>query len=238
MTIQNRKSKIENRMGLYSKHIFPRFLDWSLGNATLAKHRLAALAPLRGHVLEIGFGTGLNLPFFPREVTRLTAIDSKQMLPKKVAKRIAEARMPVECLQLDAGVRLPLDSLAFDGVVTTFTLCSIAHVHSALHETRRVLKPEGQYVFLEHGRSDDPRIARRQDFFNPVQKVIGCGCNLNRKIDDLIRESGFEIVKLERYLMADVPRILGETYQGIARRSADCNLKIEERPWPRMFSKA
>jgi ubiquinone/menaquinone biosynthesis C-methylase UbiE len=208
-------------MGFYSKHIFPRFLDWSLGNATLAEQRLAALASLRGHVLEIGFGTGLNLPFFPRQVTSLTAIDSKQMLPEKVAKRIARARMPVECLQLDASGRLPLDNQVFDGVLTTFTLCSIADVRSALKETRRVLKPEGLYVFLEHGRSDNKRVARCQDFFNPVQKVIGCGCNLNRKIDDLIRESGFEIVKLERWRMPDVPRILGETYRGIARRSAE-----------------
>jgi ubiquinone/menaquinone biosynthesis C-methylase UbiE len=206
-------------MGFYSRHIFPRLLDWSLGNPALAEHRLAALATLRGNVLEIGFGTGLNLPFFPQRVSRLTAIDSKQMLPRKVAKRIAEARMPVERFQLDASGRLPLDNQAFDGVVTTFTLCSIADVQSALDETRRVLKPEGQFVFLEHGRSDDPRVSRLQDFFNPIQKVIGCGCNLNRPIDRLIRDSGFEIVKLERYLMPDVPRILGETYRGIARRS-------------------
>ena len=205
-------------MGFYSRHIFPRLLDWSLGNAALAEHRLAALAPLRSRVLEIGFGTGLNLPFFPQQVSRLTAIDSEEMLPKKVAKRIAEARMPVECLQLDASGRLPLDNQAFDGVVTTFTLCSIADVHSALDEIRRVLRSEGQYVFLEHGRSDDSRVARRQDFFNPIQKVIGCGCNLNRQIDHLIRESRFEIVKLERYLMPDVPRIFGETYRGLARR--------------------
>lgn len=206
-------------MGFYSRHIFPRLLDWSLGNAALAEHRLAALAPLRGNVLEIGFGTGLNLPFFPQRVSSLTAIDSKQMLPRQVARRIAEARMPVERFQLDASGRLPLDNQAFDGVVTTFTLCSIADVQSALDETRRVLKPEGQFVFLEHGRSDDPRVARLQDFLNPIQKVIGCGCNLNRPIDRLIRDSGFEIVKLERYLMPDVPRILGETYRGIARRS-------------------
>ena len=206
-------------MGFYSRHIFPRLLDWSLGNAALAEHRLAALAPLRGNVLEIGFGTGLNLPFFPQRVSRLTAIDSKQMLRRKVAKRIAEARMPVERFELDASGRLPLDNQAFDGVVTTFTLCSIADVQSALDETRRVLKPEGQFVFLEHGRSYDPRVARLQDLFNPIQKVIGCGCNLNRPIDRLIRDSGFEIVKLERYLMPDVPRILGETYRGIARRS-------------------
>src|SRR5438309_6662013 len=206
-------------MGFYSRHIFPRLLDWSLGNAALAEHRLPALDPLRWHVLEIGFGTGLNLPFFPQRVSRLTAIDSKQMLRRKVAKRIAEARMPVERFELDASGRLPLDNQAFDGVVTTFTLCSIADVQSALDETRRVLKPEGQFVFLEHGRSYDPRVARLQDLFNPIQKVIGCGCNLNRPIDRLIRDSGFEIVKLERYLMPDVPRILGETYRGIARRS-------------------
>lgn len=204
-------------MGIYSKFIFPRILDWSLRDAMMQPQRQKTLSPLRGHVLEIGFGTGLNLPYYPTTVTRLTAIDSQHMLPKRLAKRIAEARMPVERLQLDAGKRLPFEDQTFDGLVTTFTLCSIDDVNSALAEIRRVLKPTGEFVFLEHGRSDDPRVSKWQDFLNPVERVIGCGCNLNRSIDTLIRASGFEIVKLDRYLMPDVPRIFGETYRGVAR---------------------
>lgn len=176
-----------------------------------------ALAPLKGQVLEIGFGTGLNLPCYPPGLTRLTAIDSENMLPARVAERIARFHIPVERMQLDAGGKLPFDDDAFDGVVTTFTLCSIADVASALEEIRRVLKPEGEYVFLEHGRSDDPRVASRQDFFNPIQKLIGCGCNMNRAIDKLIRAAGLRITKLDRYVMPDTPKMLGEMYRGVAK---------------------
>jgi ubiquinone/menaquinone biosynthesis C-methylase UbiE len=205
-------------MGLYSSYIFPRLLDWSLGNAMIQNQRRDALAPLHGHVLEIGFGTGLNLNCFPQAVTKLTAVDSERMLPKRVAKRIGEVLMPIERMTLDAGRKLPFRDKAFDGVVTTFTLCSISNVASALAEIRRVLNEAGEYVFLEHGRSDDPRVAKRQDFFNPLQKFLGRGCNINRPIDQLIKSAGLEIIKLDRYSMPDTPRVLGEMYRGVARR--------------------
>lgn len=185
----------------------------------IERQRREALAPLHGHVLEIGFGTGLNLRFFPETVTRLTVIDSERMLTKRVAKRIDESPVPIEQLTLDAGGVLPFEDKAFDGVATTFTLCSISDVSSALAEIRRVLSDAGEYVFLEHGRSDDPRIAGRQDFFNPLQKIIACGCNMNRPIDRLIKSAGLEIIQLDRYSMPDTPRVLGEMYRGVARRS-------------------
>ena len=205
-------------MGFYSKHIFPRLVELSLGRGPVRDQRRAALAPLRGQVLEIGFGTGLNLPCYPPQVTRLTAIDSERMLPGRVADRIARAHVPVERLKLDAGGRLPFEDESFDGVVTTFTLCSIADVAAALAEIRRVLKPAGAYVFLEHGRSDDARIARSQDRFNPITKLIGCGCNMNRSIDKLISAAGLQIARLDRFVMPDSPRILGELYRGVATR--------------------
>lgn len=182
------------------------------------KQRRQALAPLHGHVLEIGFGTGLNLQFYPDQVTKLTALDSERMLPKMVDKRIAQARVPVEQLQLDASGRLPFEDDVFDGIVTTLTLCSIADVESALSEIRRVLKPDGEYVFLEHGRSDDPRVATRQDFWNPIQKIIACGCNMNRPIDLLIMGADMEMIQLDRYQLPDTPRVLGEIYRGIAKK--------------------
>ena len=184
----------------------------------IQRQRRDALAPLRGHVLEIGFGTGLNLSCFPEAVTELTAVDNERMLQKRVAKRIGEVRMPVRQLTLDAGGKLPFGDGEFDGVVTTFTLCSIPNVGSALSEIHRLLKDAGEYVFLEHGRSDDPRVAKRQDLFNPLQKLIGRGCNMNRPIDRLIKASGLEIIKLERYSMPDTPRVLGEMYRGVARK--------------------
>jgi len=204
-------------MGLYSRHIFPRVLDWSLDNAMMREQRREALSSLEGHVLEIGFGTGLNLPHYPHQVTRLTAIDSERMLPKRVSERIARARFPVEIFQLDAGGRLPFEDDSFDGVASTLTLCSITDVASALAEIRRVLKPAGSFVFLEHGRSDDPKVARRQDRFNPLQKFVGRGCNLNRRIDQLIKAAGLDLVRLDRFLLPDTPRLLGEMYRGVAR---------------------
>jgi ubiquinone/menaquinone biosynthesis C-methylase UbiE len=206
-------------MGLYAKYVFPRILDWALGDSLIERERQEALAQVRGHVLEIGFGTGLNLRHYPRQVTRLTAIDTERMLRDRVAKRIDEAHMPVEQIQLDASGRLPLDDDRFDFVVTTFTLCSIADVGSALREMRRVLKPQGHYVFLEHGRSDDSRVAKRQDLFNPIQKIIACGCNINRSIDRMIQETGFFITRLDRYLLPETPRIFGEMYRGSAQKS-------------------
>lgn len=203
-------------MGFYSKHIFPRLMDWGLGSRIVARERRAALDPARGNVLEIGFGTGLNLPHYPPAVTKLTVIDPNPMLPDRVARRISEAKMPVEQLKLDASGRLPFEDASFDSVVSTFTLCSIDDLAAALREIRRVLRPEGLFLFLEHGRSDDPRVAKRQDFLNPLQKIVGCGCNMNRAIGDLIRQGGFRIVKLDRYVMPDTPRLLGELYRGIA----------------------
>ena len=207
-------------MGFYSRHIFPRVMDRVLGTRMISRERRAALDPARGHVLEIGFGTGLNLPYYPSAVTKLTVIDSNQMLADRVARRVSEARVPVEEIRLDASGRLPFEDASFDSVVTTFTLCSIDDVRSALQEMRRVLRADGHFLFLEHGRSTDPQVAKRQDFFNPVQKLIGCGCNMNRAIGDLVSQGGFRIEKLDRYLMPDTPRMVGELYRSIASREA------------------
>ncbi|MEP7339129.1 MAG: class I SAM-dependent methyltransferase [Acidobacteriota bacterium] len=203
-------------MGLYAKYIFPRLLDWTLGNPAMGEYRRSALESAGGATLEIGFGTGLNLPYYPSAVTHLTVIDSENMLRKLVARRMAECPIPVTKMQLDAQGRLPFNDHSFDSVVTTLTLCSIADTAPALAEIRRVLKPGGQFIFFEHGRSDDPDVARRQDRFNPLQKIIGAGCNMNRRIDALIAAGGFEIKKLDRFLLPDAPRLLGEMYCGIA----------------------
>jgi ubiquinone/menaquinone biosynthesis C-methylase UbiE len=206
-------------MGIYSSHIFPRILEWSLSNEVVARERRQALAAARGRVLEIGFGTGLNLPYYPGAVTDLVALDSEQMLSKRVEERILASRMPVEQVRLDAGSGLPFEKNEFDSVVTTFTLCSIDRVREALAEIRRVLKPEGSYVFLEHGRSDQARAAMLQDLFNPVQRFIACGCNLNRRIDSLVEGAGLRIEHMDRYVMAGTSRVIGELYRGTARKN-------------------
>ena len=202
-------------MGFYADHIFPRLMDWTLRGPVHQAEREKALQSVGGDVLEVGFGTGLNLRHYPPGVTRLTAIDVANMLQVRVARRIAAAPFPVERARL-SGDELPFPDERFDCVVTTLTLCSIRDPVAALRQIRRVLKPEGTYVFLEHGRSDDARVARRQDFFNPLQKRLACGCNINRRIDALIRDAGLEIRSLERYVLRRNPRIMAEMYRGVA----------------------
>ncbi|HLG16436.1 MAG TPA: class I SAM-dependent methyltransferase [Blastocatellia bacterium] len=193
-------------------------LEWGLNSPEVRRQRRCTLEPARGAVLEIGFGTGLNLPHYPESVTRLTVIDPQRMLPTRVERRISQAPMPVEMFFLDASGRLPFDDDSFDSVVTTFTLCSIDDLPAALAGIRRVLRPDGRFIFLEHGRSDDPKVARRQDFYNPVHRFLALGCNVNRPIDANIRAAGFEVVSLDRFLMPETPKVLGEMYRGAARK--------------------
>lgn len=207
-------------MGLYADILFPRLLDFVMSRRLMEMQRPAVLAEASGHVLEIGFGTALNVPHYPPEVERLTVLDPADVLPRRVARRLAAAPMPVDRHQLDAA-RLPFESNRFDCVVSTWTLCSIADVRGALSEVWRVLKPGGRLLFVEHGRSERPTVARWQDRFNPLQRVVGCGCNLNRQIDELIREAGFNLRRLERWDMPQTPAIFAPHYRGVAEREPE-----------------
>lgn len=204
-------------MGLYARHIFPRLMDLTLRH--MGDQRAAALSRARGDVLEIGFGTGLNLPYYPRAVRRLTALDPLDALERRVAARVAAAPFPVERVHRPAGDRLPFPDGSFDGVVTTWTLCSIPEPVPALREMRRVLRPDGLYLFLEHGRSADDRVARWQRRLNPIQRRVGCGCRLDLPIDALVREAGFELAELQRFVTPGEPRLLAEMYQGVAAKA-------------------
>ena len=202
-------------MGLYSIYIFPPLMDWLMSGAVFQRFRTDLLQSTRGEVLEIGLGTGLNVPHYPVGVSRLRAVDPAPLLPDRVTERIARAPFPVE-LSRTGAEHLPYDNHSFDCVVSTWTLCTIPDPVQALQEVRRVLKPTGRLLFLEHGRSDDARTAAWQDRLNPLQNVIGCGCNLNRPIDQLISKAGLHIVQLDRFVMEGVPRIGGELYRGVA----------------------
>ncbi|MBX3236857.1 MAG: class I SAM-dependent methyltransferase [Nitrospiraceae bacterium] len=203
---------------MYATVIFPRLMDWALSQEFFLSARQELLAQTAGSVLEIGFGTGLNIPHYPHTVTRVTAVDPVPLLPRRVTNRIGRASVPVSLVYADAE-QLPFASEHFDCVVCTFTLCTIPDPISALREVERVLKPEGRFYFLEHGRSDLPSVARWQDRLNPIQNVIGCGCNLNRPIDRLVTQAGLSVEQLSRSLVPDAPRILGELYRGTARRT-------------------
>ena len=202
-------------MKLYSEYIFPRFMDWVMGGEVFQRLRAEMVKDARGKVLEIGFGTGLNLPHYPTNISHLSMVDSTLLLPDRVGERTARMAFPLHVERVTAEA-LPYPDQQFDSVVSTWTLCTIPDAQKALQEVRRVLKPTGIFLFLEHGRSDNARTAAWQDRLNPIQKVIGCGCNLNRPIDQLIKDSGLHILLLNRFQMDNVPRIVGEMYQGHA----------------------
>ena len=187
-------------MGLYSHHIFPRFMEWVMGREEFHRLRKELLAPVHGDVLELGIGTGLNLPHYPNTVSWLHAVDPANLLPRIVIERGAIQSFPIRIQRVSAE-SLPYENESFDFVVSTWTLCTIPDPGRALREVGRVLKPGGILRFLEHGRSDDQAIATWQDRLNPIQNIIGCGCNLNRPIDQLIQQAGLKIMTLDRFQM-------------------------------------
>jgi ubiquinone/menaquinone biosynthesis C-methylase UbiE len=201
-------------MGL-SDRIFGFFLDWSMRSKRIARERPAALRDAHGDVLELGFGTGLNLPFFPSAVKRLTVVDPEDLMPKRVEQRIAGAPFRVDRAKLSAE-RLPFEDSKFDCAVSTFTLCTIPDAGAALREVRRVLKPGGSLLFLEHGLSEEPSVAKWQRRIDPIQRVIGRGCHLIRRIDQLVSDAGLEIARLDRYVIAGMPKTHSTLYRGAA----------------------
>jgi len=205
-------------MGLYSDYVFPRFMDWVMSGKEFMRCRAVLLQDAHGEILEIGLGTGLNLPLYPKAVSRLHAVDPALLLPERVARRSKSASFPTYLTRVSAEM-LPFDNRSFDCVVSTWTLCTIPDPVKALQEVRRVLKPTGQFLFLEHGRSENEKIAAWQDRLNPIQRIIGCGCNLNRRIDQLVSQAGLCILKLERFQMQTIPRLGGEMYRGVATSS-------------------
>ena len=202
-------------MGLYRHHVFPRLMDWVMAGEEFRRLRTELLAHVHGEVLELGIGTGLNIRHYPKTVALLHAVDPANLLPKIVSERSASQSFPIRIQHITAET-LPFDDRTFDFVVSTWTLCTIPDPVKALREACRVLKPDGLFLFLEHGRSEDAQIAAWQDRLNPVQNIIGCGCNLNRKIDHIITQAGLKIVTIDRFQMETVPRLGGEMYRGTA----------------------
>lgn len=205
-------------MGLYSRHIFPRLMDLVMSGPDFQRLRTDLLQDAHGEILEIGFGTGLNLAHYPASISSLSVVDPADLLPERVSERISTVSFPVHTRHVTAET-LPYPDRRFDTVVSTWTLCTIPDPVQALREVARVLNPDGRLLFLEHGRSDDHTTAAWQDRLNPIQKVIGCGCHLNRQIDRLITQAGLRIINLDRFLLPNVPRLAGEMYRGTAAPS-------------------
>jgi ubiquinone/menaquinone biosynthesis C-methylase UbiE len=201
-------------MGFYEERILPRFIDLTLGTAKMGKLRARALDGVSGTVLELGFGSGTNLPYYPDAVERVLAVDPSGGARAIAAKRIAASPIAVEFVGLD-GAAIALEDDSVDHAVSTWTLCTIPDVDAALREVRRVLKPGGQLHFLEHGRSDVPRISRRQDRFDPWQQRIAGGCHLNRDHGALLEASGLRVDDVATFSIAG-PKSLSFMYAGTA----------------------
>ncbi len=183
-------------MGFYENQVLPRLVDVALSGKPMQRLRRRACEGLSGDVLEVGFGSGRNVPHYPASVSRVRAVDPATVGRRLAADRVAASQVPVEYVGLD-GEHLPVDDDTVDHVLVTWTLCTIPDVDQALREMRRVLRPGGTLRFTEHGRSPDDHVARWQDRLTPLQRRLFGGCHLNRRIDALIERSGFTMTALE-----------------------------------------
>lgn len=201
-------------MGYYEDQVVPRLIDVLLGTKELGALRQRVASRLSGEVLEVGFGSGLNVPHYPSTVARVQAVDPATTGRKLAAKRVAASRVPIEFVGLD-GAALPIESSSIDHVLVTWTMCTIPDVQQALSEMRRVLRPGGQVHFVEHGHAPDTKVSKWQDRLNPIQKRIAGGCNLNRPIDSLMEGAGFGFDELETYY-GKGPKSFSYFYEGVA----------------------
>jgi len=195
--------------------IFPRLCNFSLDTPVVAKHRREALAAACGDILEIGFGTGLNLPHYPPTVRKLTVVDPNAGMHRLARERIEQSGIEVVD-RLLSGESLPFESGNFDCVVSTFTLCSIDDVALALAELYRVLKPGGRLLFLEHGLSPEPGVQKWQRRLNWLQMRLGDGCRLDRDMKGLIAAQAFVSIETKESYLEHAPKTHGYIYRGLA----------------------
>ena len=204
-------------MGFYSQVIFPWLCDFALDQPFVARYRRELLAHAGGTILEIGFGTGLNLPCYPPDVRKLTTVDPNAAMHRRARKRIKQADIEVDRRVL-GGERLPFEDGTFDCVVSTFTLCSIEEVAQAVREVYRVLKAGGRFLFLEHGLSPDSNVQKWQHRLNWLQTRLADGCHLNRDMPALVRAQPFASVTTDAFYLEKTPKTHGYLYRGVATK--------------------
>jgi ubiquinone/menaquinone biosynthesis C-methylase UbiE len=208
-------------MGLWEDQLLPRCINVMCGSKAIGRHRAGTAAGLHGSVVEIGFGSGLNVPYYPAEVTMVHAVDPSAVGQKLAAARIRASAVPIEFVDLD-GQDLSLGDASVDAALSTFTLCTIPDAGRALDELFRVLRPGGEFHYLEHGLAADPAIAARQHRLNGLQQRVAGGCNIIRPIDHLVRAAGFEITRQDIDGL-DSPRWLkpwNYFYEGVAIKAS------------------
>jgi SAM-dependent methyltransferase len=202
-------------MGFYQERILPRLVNQFCGASTLAPLRERVCSGLTGEVVELGFGSGTNVPYYPPAVTRVQAVEPSDVAWRLAGRRLAASAVPVERGGVD-GQQLPYPDASFDSALSTWTLCTVPDPVAALREVRRVLKPTGRLHFLEHGLAPDPAVQRWQRRLEPIQKRMVGGCHFTRPIVDLLTRAGFEIETVDVFYEEHGPKFAGADSLGIA----------------------
>src|SRR5918993_173622 len=201
-------------MRFYRKWVLPNLIEMSMRNKRLQPFRARVASAAEGRVLDVGVGSGLNLPFYAQGVQEIIGLEPLQQLLARAQSKARDSEIPISLLQASAE-RIPLEDRTIDTIVMTWTGCSIPKIGTALGEMRRVLKNHGRLIFVEHGRAPDPKVARWQDRLDPFWTRLSGGCHLNRKIDDLLVNAGFQIDRLNTCYIAG-PKIMTFLSEGAA----------------------
>jgi len=202
-------------MGLYRDHVLPRLVNATCGIAAMEPHRRRVCAGLHGEVVEIGFGSGLNAPFYPATVARVRAVEPADLAWRLAADRVAASVVPVERAGLD-GQRLPLADDAVDSALVTWSLCTIPDPVAALTEVRRVLRPGGTLHFLEHGLAPDADVRTWQRRLEPIQKRVAGGCHLTRDVVAMVEAAELSVREVEHFYQEEGLRSVGASTLGVA----------------------
>lgn len=205
-------------MALYRDHIFPRAYDFLMGLGKLEPRRAGHLATASGEILEIGIGTGLNLPHYPESIDKITGLDANAGMIKKLRSKLVKQRIEVE-LALGSACEMPFEDASFDTVISTHSLCSISFREQALSEVLRVLKPNGRFLFLEHGLSPEAKIAKWQKRLNGIQRRFAVGCTLDMQVKNELESAGFRFLELKTGYQPRESKTHGYLYEGIAVRA-------------------